>query len=128
MERRRFARRVPAAEERLGRVRLRTGRELTVVDASSGGVLVEGAVRLLPGTHIDVHIVTANGRVLVRSRIARCCVAALDAHHVTYRGALAFERHVDVSVSGYGLPTAERGAAGVGERGYPKPTSVADAA
>ena len=42
-ERRRAVRRVPHPDETLSRVRLRTGRELAVVDISSSGALVEGA-------------------------------------------------------------------------------------
>ena len=64
-------------------MRLRTGRELAVVDVSNTGLLVEGSVRLLPGTHVDVHVITSEGRVLVRSRVARCFVAALQADVVS---------------------------------------------
>jgi hypothetical protein len=101
MERRRTTRREPLPDEPISRVRLRTGRELSVVNVSNTGVLVEGSVRLLPGTHIDVHVITGDGRVLVRSRVARCWVAALHADVVCYRGALAFERPVD---TGYVVP------------------------
>lgn len=126
MERRRFARRAPAGDEPIARVRLRTGRELLVIDASNAGALIEGTVRLLPGTHVEVHIVTGNGRVLVRSRIVRCYVAALDAQRVVYRGALAFDRHVDVS--GHGLPVTTGLATGERDRNYPEATRLAGAA
>jgi hypothetical protein len=79
---------------------------MVVVDVSASGVLLEGTVRLLPGTHVDVHVVTRDGRVLVRSRVARCQVARLDADAVGYRGALVFERPVDTS--GYSVPDAAR--------------------
>jgi hypothetical protein len=98
MDRRRAARREPAATEPLSRMRLRTGRELSVVDVSNAGALVEGSVRLLPGTHVDVHVVTREGRVLVRSRVARCFVAALRGDAVCYRGALAFDRLLDTAL------------------------------
>jgi len=101
MERRRTTRRTPLPDEPISRVRLRTGRELSVVDVSNTGVLVEGRVRLLPGTHVDVHVITREGRALVRSRVARCFVAALQADAVSYRGALAFERPLD---TGYVVP------------------------
>jgi hypothetical protein len=104
MERRRTSRRAPLPDEPISRIRLRTGRELAVVDLSSAGMLVEGRVRLLPGTHVDVHVTTRDGRVLVRSRVVRCHVAAVQADLVSYRGALAFERNVDVAVAGYPLP------------------------
>ena len=104
MERRTITRRVPSPDEPLSRVRLRTGRELVVVNASNTGLLVEGVVRLLPGTHVDVHVVTHEGRVLVRSRIIRAYVCELHADVVRYRGALAFERTVDTTAVGYALP------------------------
>ena len=104
MERRRLERRAPGEGEAVSRVRLRTGRELSVVDVSDGGALVEGA-RLLPGTHVDVHVTTRDGRVLVRSRVVRAYVAELQSNAVRYRVALAFDRAVDTScASGYALP------------------------
>ncbi len=113
-DRRRAARRTPGATEALSRVRVRAGRELSVLNASAGGVLVEGEARLLPGTHLEVHVVTASGRTLVRSRVTRAYIAELWSDRVVYRAALAFERPVDVSgptdtIKGNGLP-ADRGA------------------
>lgn len=106
VERRRLERRAPGEGESVSRVRLRTGRELSVVDVSDGGALVEGA-RLLPGTHLDVHVITRDGRVLVRSRVVRAYVAELQSNAVRYRGALAFDRAIDTSrATGYALPSA----------------------
>jgi hypothetical protein len=104
MERRRTLRREPCADEPLSRVRFRAGRELTVVNVSNTGLLVEGPARLLPGTHVDVHVVTKDGRVLVRSRVTRAYVSALEADAIRYRGALAFDRVVDTSAIGYAIP------------------------
>lgn len=103
MERRAVTRRVPFADEPLSRVRLRTGRELLVVNVSNTGLLVEGTVRLLPGTHVDVHVVTPDGRVLVRSRIVRAYVFDVQPDIVRYRGALAFDRTIDTATAGYGV-------------------------
>ena len=94
-ERRRVSRWPPAATEPLSRVRLRAGRELTVVNVSVHGALVEGAMRLLPGTHVDVHVMGTQGRVLVRAKVVRCAVWALLADLVQYRGALSFDRAVE---------------------------------
>ena len=88
---------MPHAAEALSRVRLRAGRELTVIDVAPGGVLVEGEARLLPGTHVDVHVLTPDGRVLMRSRVLRAYVSALASDRIHYRGALAFERPVNVA-------------------------------
>ena len=91
-ERRLAPRQVPGADDLLSRVRLRAGRELAVVNVSARGMLVEGSARLLPGTHLDVHVTTIEGRVLVRSRVVRAYVSSLTAERVSYRGALAFDR------------------------------------
>lgn len=115
-DRRRAVRRVPGPEEPLARVRLRAGRELAVVDVSSAGALVEGDTRLLPGTHVDVHVLTTDGRVLVRSRVVRAWVSALASDCVQYRGALAFERAVD---TGYPVPVPERMSTEGAGSGYP---------
>jgi hypothetical protein len=104
MEHRKALRRVPQPEEALSRIRLRTGREMSVVDVSNSGLLAEGEMRLLPGTHVDVHVVTREGRILVRSRVVRSWVVALQAGTVLYRGALAFDRHVDTAPPGYAIP------------------------
>jgi hypothetical protein len=125
MERRKAQRRVPVSDEPIARIRLRTGREMTVVDVADGGVLVEGHVRLLPGTHLDAHVVTLAGRLLIRSRVARCWVAALQPDGVLYRGALAFDRHVDTACAGYTLPAAAPGSSDPQGPDYPRATADA---
>jgi hypothetical protein len=82
------------------RLRLRTGRELDVLNIGAGGVLVETAVRLLPGTWVDVHVITVNGRELVRSRVVRAFVSGVSADRILYRGALAFDRFVELAGPG----------------------------
>jgi hypothetical protein len=115
-ERRRACRRVPQPDETVARVRLRTGRELGVVNISTCGVLVEGGTRLLPGTHADVHVVTRHGRMLVRTRVTRSFVWQLEADAVCYRAALAFETSVDTEAYG-GPALSERSES----NGYPVP-------
>ena len=104
-DRRLTPRRTPHASDPVARLRLRAGRELTVVNVAAGGALVETEGRLLPGTHVDVHVMTPNGRELVRSRIVRAFVWQLSGERIVYRGALAFERHVEITV-GYPIPRA----------------------
>jgi len=99
IERRGVTRRAPAPDETLARVRLRTGRELSVVDIGDTGALLEGTARLLPGTHVEVHIVTREGRTLVRSRVTRAAVFALAADSLRYRAALAFDTRVNTAPS-----------------------------
>jgi hypothetical protein len=98
IDRRRTARRAPDAGDVLSRVRLRGGRELSVVNISPAGALLEGETRLLPGTHIDVHVTTRDGRVLARARVLRASVFYLMADSLRYRHALAFEPAIDITV------------------------------
>ena len=95
VERRRATRRTVAADEPLAHAKLRTGGKLVVFEASKWGALAETAERLLPGRHLDVHIVTPAGRILVRSRIARAFVCRLEPNAIAYQVALAFEQPVD---------------------------------
>lgn len=119
IERRRAVRRVPRPDETLARVRLRTGRELVVVDISWAGALVEGVTRLLPGTHVDVHVVTRHGRVLVRTRVVRSIVWQLHADAVCYRSGLAFDTTVDTEIDGYPLPAETPVIEGGAGKAYP---------
>ncbi len=119
MERRRAARRTVSADEPLGHARLRTGGKLRVVEASSWGALIETTERLLPGRHLDVHIVSAEGRILVRSRVARAFVVKVEPDVVHYQVAFSFDRAVDVQAAGYGLPSPLL--ASQTERGMPYP-------
>jgi len=122
-ERRRGTRRRPTLDEPLSQIRLRAGRELTVIDVSDVGLLAEGEMRLLPGTHVDVHLVTCDGRLLIRSRVVRAFVCNLGPHQIRYRGALSFDRRVQTGlVVGYSMPDA---ASGPTEReGNPYPDSA----
>jgi hypothetical protein len=132
MERRHSDRRAPTADEPLSRVRLRGGRELTVVNISNAGVLADGHARLLPGSHVDVHVVTREGRVLIRSRVVRCHVECLRPDAVGFRAGLAFERFIDTRPPGYapapcddGPPRATTPEAIAGQS--PQPTPIAPA-
>ena len=102
-ERRRSARRAPHARDPAAQLRLRTGRQLNVVNIGPTGALVESDGRLLPGTHVEVHVMTVDGRQLVRSRVVRAFVSALSADGIVYRGALAFERHVEIAEPDLGI-------------------------
>ena len=119
LERRRYARRGVDPGEPLVRIRLRTGWDLHAVDISDNGALVEGGARLLPGTHVDAHVFTKEGRVLVRSRVARSFVSEVRSDAVTYQAALAFERRLDTAPNGYQLPGARPGPVADSGTDYP---------
>ena len=119
IERRNGPRRTPDANETLARLRLRTGRELSVVDISDGGVLLEGSARLLPGTHVEVHVVTREGRTLVRSRVTRASVFAIAADSLRYRAALVFDTRVNTAPS-WVVATHSSSAGGTTGSDYPR--------
>ena len=54
-------------------------------------------MRLLPGIHVDVHVVTKEGRTLIRSRIVRAFVTHVEAVLIKYRAAMAFEQTIDTA-------------------------------
>lgn len=121
-ERRAAPRRVPGRLEPLARLRLRAGREVEVLNLSDVGALVEGHVRLLPGTHVEVHVVASSGRILARTRVVRALVSAIDAGGVRYRTALAFEQRIDTSPDGYSVPDTAADDALEGGTRYPNTT------
>jgi hypothetical protein len=123
MERRLKPRRLTDADEPIRTIRLRAGRDVEAIDVSDGGVLVEGASRLLPGTHVDVHVITRDGRVLVRSRVVRARVTAISPSEVRYRCALAFDHLVD---TGYPMPSAAAGQAALTGTRYPLEVAESD--
>jgi len=126
MERRRSSRRVVAADEPLAHARLRTGGQLQVVEASSWGALTQTTERLLPGRHLDVHIASAEGRTLVRCRVARAFVVRVEPDAVHYRVAFSFERAVDVRAAGYVLPPPLLATEMAGGMPYPNRPSSRD--
>jgi len=127
-ERRGAVRRTPQPDEALSRVRLRTGREFTVVNISSSGAFLEGLTRLLPNTHTDIHIVTRHGRVLVRARVVRALVWRLERDMVCYRTALSFDSAVDIEAEPALIERNESKGPALTERsesnGYPVPAEI----
>jgi len=119
MERRRSARRGVTPCEPLSFARLRTGSELRLIDASTWGALAETRERLLPGRHLDVHVVSSAGRALVRARVTRAYVSRLEADEIDYRAGLAFDRAVDVDPGGYPVPPTATVCSAPAGIGYP---------
>lgn len=108
-ERRAHPRRSPSPQSWLATARVRPGHEVTVINLSSGGALVEAAVRLLPGARVTLQFVGPGVGLRAAARVIWCRVAALDAERgVRYRGALAFDRTLEVFAqdpsAGYRLP------------------------
>ena len=73
-----------------GRVKLRLGHEVSVLNVSSHGILIEGPARLRPGSQVELQIETPSSRL--HALIARCEVSLLDENGVTYRAGLTFAK------------------------------------
>jgi hypothetical protein len=73
---------------------VRRGVQVTIVDASAGGVLIETPHRLLPGMPLEIHLERSEGISTVRGRILRCVVSHLTASSVRYRGAIGFDQEL----------------------------------
>ena len=97
IERRTSRRRRRAECAWLVAARLRPGRDVRLLDLSSGGALVEASVRLLPGASVVLHLIAAGGPVSVCGKVLRCRVSALDrSSGVRYHAALGFDRSLAI--------------------------------
>jgi hypothetical protein len=124
LNRRRTRRRTGVEDHGIVAARVRPGHDVSIVDVSAGGTLIESAHRLLPGTSVELQLETANHRVGVRGRVLRCAVVSLRSSAVCYRGAVVFDRYllwfVDGDSTGYSVPSAEH-RAGRSPRAAPTP-------
>ena len=97
-------------EHGIVRARIRPGHLATVVDVSAGGVLVDTAHRLLPGTNVELQLESEHRSAKIRGRVVRCSVARVSPESVNYRGAIAFDRHLPwyEEDDGYDVPNVEK--------------------
>ena len=72
--------------------RVKPGHDVELIDISSGGALVEGVRRLLPGTAVELFLVAGDLCASIRGRVLRCAIVGLKPTSVTYRGAIGFDR------------------------------------
>ena len=91
-ERRGAPRTSPSIGSPLATARIRPGREVRVLDVSRLGVLVEGAMRLAPGSLVEIQIEVSAKLWQARGRVQRCYVSSLNPGPPRYRAALAFDR------------------------------------
>jgi hypothetical protein len=78
--------------------RVRPGHRVAIIDVSTGGVLIEGANRLLPGAVVDFQVETVRRRTTLRGRVLRCAVVRLRSSSVGYRAAIAFDRQLSAFI------------------------------
>jgi hypothetical protein len=94
VERRRECRRTGGGPQWQPRALLRPGQPVTLINITSRAALLESAARLRPGAHTEVQLAGAAGRTIVRGRLERCFVAALDP--LRYRGVIVFDGHIEL--------------------------------
>jgi hypothetical protein len=75
--------------------RLRHGPDVTVLNLSGAGALVEARARLLPGGHVDLQLVAAGWQASAAAHVLRCQVSGVVPEHgVRYRAALQFDEQI----------------------------------
>lgn len=85
----------------LSEAKLRPGLDAAVIDLSHGGALVETHRRLLPGARVVLQLLGPQVRLVVPATVLRCYVfAVVRDRGVRYRGALAFDKTLDVNREG----------------------------
>ena len=112
VDRRRTRRRRCIEEHGIVAARVRPGHDVSMIDVSAGGALVETNHRLLPGSSVELHLNAENRRAIVRGSVLRCAIVRLHPSSVCYRGAIGFDRQlpwfVDEDSTGYPVPSAEQ--------------------
>ncbi len=73
-------------------LQFRRGGECHVLNISHGGALIEGALRLDPGRHVEASLVSRHGPITVGALVVRACVSSVRAEAVVYRTAIQFDR------------------------------------
>lgn len=91
--------------------RVRPGRQVAVVNVSTGGALVECSHRLLPGANVELWMATRERCAAIRGVVLRCAVTRVGPSSLIYHGAIGFEVGLPWPVGedplGYGVPIRE---------------------
>lgn len=75
--------------------RVRHGPDVTVLNLSETGALVEARARLLPGAHVELQLVAPEWQASAAACVLRCHVAGVVPDHgVKYRAALRFDERI----------------------------------
>jgi len=100
-ERRHSPRRSGEALSWIREFHLRPRLDATLVNLSEEGAVVETSAYLCPGVRTFIHLAGPSGVWRVSGQVARSWVASLVTEHgVRYRGALRFDRQIDLPACG----------------------------
>ena len=99
-ERRKYPRTAPPESSIPAQVRLRPGREGSVVNVSRGGACIEASSRLLPGTPVEIQVALPDWQWRGEAQVLRCHVSALPREaKVRYRAGLQFSKPIEGTAS-----------------------------
>ena len=94
-ERRRDRRRQHQDDHGIASARLRPGYDVSLIDVSAGGALIESDRRLLPGAAVELHLKSEHRPpAIMRGHVLRSVVARLRSNLVCYRGAIRFDHEL----------------------------------
>jgi hypothetical protein len=100
-ERRHSPRRSGEALSWIREFRLRPRLDATLVNLSEEGAVIETSAYLCPGVRTFIHLAGPSGVWRVAGQVARSWVAPIVTEYgVRYRGALRFDRQIDLSARG----------------------------
>ncbi len=72
--------------------RVKPARDVSIINACAGGVLIDGLHRLLPNSRIEVQFsALAERSASLRGRVLRCAVSRLEASAIWYQAAIRFD-------------------------------------
>jgi hypothetical protein len=78
-------------------VRMRPGREATLINLCDRGALVEGPARLHPGAAVVLHLIGPAPSSSIKGTIVRCHVSSICGRTgIRYRGAISFDAAIDM--------------------------------
>ena len=99
LERRVHQRLRPEEVQWLRKLRLKNGPEVSLIDISSGGALVDARVQLKPGARVTLQLAAAGRLIEIPSDVLRCGIATLEGA-ATYRGAFVFAEPIALAELG----------------------------
>ena len=95
-DRRQYSRRRDRDLDWIKTARLRSAGQVSLVDLSAGGALIDSAVPLRPGSTLSLEIIGQGLETVVTLQVLRSHVAALSADSARYRGACEFARPIEL--------------------------------
>jgi len=84
----------PSSISNLKSVRLVAGPEVTLINISRGGALIETDALLVPHSSIAIRLVTADAAFLLRGRVLRSRASSFKESALLYQSALSFDEEL----------------------------------